>query len=71
VALASEQPRSGGILRVALADDSPSLDMHQEQAFTVPQPLRPVYNDLIAFDPNNYLQIIGDCPHPGRSPMII
>jgi peptide/nickel transport system substrate-binding protein len=60
VALASEQPRSGGILQVALAGDPPSLDMHQEQTFTVAQPLRPVYNNLSVFGPHNYPQIIGD-----------
>ena len=58
--LASEQPRSGGILQVALAGDPPSLDMHQEQTFMVAQPLGPVYNNLIVFDPHNYPQIIGD-----------
>jgi peptide/nickel transport system substrate-binding protein len=60
MALASEQPRSGGILQVALAGDPPSLDMHQEQTFMVAQPLGPVYNNLIVFDPHNYPEIIGD-----------
>jgi hypothetical protein len=46
IALAEEQPRSGGILQVALAGDPPSLDMHQEQTFMVAQPLGPVYNNL-------------------------
>src|SRR5918992_2162335 len=58
--LASEQPRRGGTLQVALAGDPPSLDMHQEQTFMVAQPLGPVYNNLIVFDPHNYPQIIGD-----------
>jgi len=60
MALAGEQPRRGGILQVALAGDPPSLDMHQEQTFMVAQPLGPVYNNLIVFDPHNYPQIIGD-----------
>src|SRR5262245_4423687 len=60
MALAEEQPRRGGILQVALAGDPPSLDMHQEQTFMVAQPLGPVYNNLIVFDPHNYPQIIGD-----------
>jgi peptide/nickel transport system substrate-binding protein len=60
VALAEEQPRRGGILQVALAGDPPSLDMHQEQTFMVAQPLGPVYNNLIVFDPHNYPEIIGD-----------
>src|SRR5918999_4190172 len=60
VALAGEQPRRGGTLNVALAGDPPSLDMHQEQTFMVAQPLGPVYNNLIVFDPHNYPEIIGD-----------
>jgi peptide/nickel transport system substrate-binding protein len=60
LALAAEQPRYGAILRVALAADPPSLDMHQETAFAVAQPMGAVYNNLIAFDPHNYPQIIGD-----------
>jgi peptide/nickel transport system substrate-binding protein len=60
VALAGEQPQRGGMLRVALAGDPPSLDMHQEQTFMVAQPLGPVYNNLIVFDPHNYPEIIGD-----------
>ncbi|HEX2185311.1 MAG TPA: ABC transporter substrate-binding protein, partial [Chloroflexota bacterium] len=60
VALASEQPRRGGVLQVALAGDPPSLDMHQEQTFMVAIPLGPVYNNLIMFDPHNYPEIVGD-----------
>jgi peptide/nickel transport system substrate-binding protein len=60
LALAAEQPRRGGILNVALAGDPPSLDMHQELTFMVAQPLGPVYNTLIVFDPHNYPEIIGD-----------
>jgi peptide/nickel transport system substrate-binding protein len=57
---AEDQPRRGGTLNVALAGDPPSLDMHQEQTFMVAQPLGPVYNNLIVFDPHNYPEIIGD-----------
>jgi peptide/nickel transport system substrate-binding protein len=60
LALAAEQPRRGGFLNVALAGDPPSLDMHQELTFMVAQPLGPVYNNLIVFDPHNYPEIIGD-----------
>lgn len=59
-AWAEEEPRYGGILNVALAGAPPSLDMHQEQTFMVAQPLGPVYNNLIVFDPHNYPQIVGD-----------
>jgi peptide/nickel transport system substrate-binding protein len=47
-------------MNVALAANPPSLDMHQEQTFAVAQPLGPIYNNLIVFDPHNYPQIIGD-----------
>src|SRR5436309_11665627 len=58
--LAEEKPRRGGILRVALAGDPPSLDMHQEQTFLVTIPFSPVYNTLVVFDPHGYPNIIGD-----------
>ncbi len=58
--LAEETPRRGGILNVALAADPPSLDGHQERTFAVAQPMGPVYNNLIVFDPHNYPAIIGD-----------
>jgi peptide/nickel transport system substrate-binding protein len=60
-ALAQEEaPRHGGILRVALAADPPSLDYHQESTFAVAQPMGPIYNSLIVFDPHGYPEIIGD-----------
>jgi peptide/nickel transport system substrate-binding protein len=60
VSLAQEKPRSGGVLRVALAGDPPSLDMHQEQTFMVTIPLSPVYNTLVMFDPHAYPKVVGD-----------
>jgi peptide/nickel transport system substrate-binding protein len=60
LALAEEKPRQGGVLRVALAGDPPSLDMHQEQTFMVTIPLSPVYNTLVMFDPHGYPKVIGD-----------
>src|SRR5437879_8566303 len=59
-ALAEEKPRQGGVLRVALAGDPPSLDMHQEQTFMVTIPMSTVYNTLVMFDPHNYPKVIGD-----------
>ena len=50
-AMAQEQPRRGGVLRVALAADPPSLDAHQEQTFAVTQPMSAIYNNLIFIDP--------------------
>jgi peptide/nickel transport system substrate-binding protein len=60
IALAQEKPQRGGHLRVALAGDPPSLDMHQESTFMVAIPMSPAYNTLIMFDPHNYPKIIGD-----------
>jgi peptide/nickel transport system substrate-binding protein len=60
VALAEEKPRHGGTLNAALAGDPPSLDMHQEQTFMVAQPMGPIYNTLIHFDPHSYPKIVGD-----------
>jgi peptide/nickel transport system substrate-binding protein len=59
-ALAEEKPRRGGVLRVALAGDPPSLDMHQDSTFLVTIPFSTVYNTLIQFDPHGYPKIIGD-----------
>ena len=58
--LAEEQPRRGGVLRVAHAADPPSLDTHQEQTFAVNIPMAPVYNTLVRFDPHHYPKVIGD-----------
>ncbi|PYN15196.1 MAG: ABC transporter substrate-binding protein, partial [Candidatus Rokuibacteriota bacterium] len=60
LAMAQEQPRRGGVLRVALAADPPSLDAHQEQTFAVTQPMSAVYNNLVVLDPHNYPKIVGD-----------
>jgi peptide/nickel transport system substrate-binding protein len=59
-ALAEDKPRRGGMLRVALAGDPPSLDMHQEQTFMVTIPMSPAYNTLVMFDPHGYPNVIGD-----------
>jgi peptide/nickel transport system substrate-binding protein len=59
-AVAAEKPRQGGELRVAIAGDPPSLDMHQEQTFMVTIPMSPVYNTLVTFDPHGYPKVIGD-----------
>jgi peptide/nickel transport system substrate-binding protein len=60
VVLAQEQPRRGGVLRVALAADPPSLDAHQEQTFAVTQPMSAAYNNLLMLDPHNYPKVVGD-----------
>jgi peptide/nickel transport system substrate-binding protein len=58
--MAAEKPQYGGILKVALAGDPPSLDMHRETTFKVVHPMSPCYNTLVRFDPHNYPEIIGD-----------
>jgi peptide/nickel transport system substrate-binding protein len=57
---ADEQPRYGGILRVAIQGDPPSLDMHQEGTFLVMIPFGNVYNTLIKYDPHHHDDIVGD-----------
>src|ERR687891_454137 len=59
-AVAEDQPQYGGTLRVAIAGDPPSLDMHQEQTFMVTIPMSSVYNTLVTFDPHGFPNIIGD-----------
>jgi peptide/nickel transport system substrate-binding protein len=59
-ALAAEKPQYGGVLRVAIAGDPPSLDMHQEQTFKVLIPMSTCYNTLLEFDPHGFPKIIGD-----------
>jgi peptide/nickel transport system substrate-binding protein len=58
--LAQDKPQKGGVLRVALAGDPPSLDMHQESTFLVDIPFSTVYNTLVMYDPHGYPKIIGD-----------
>jgi peptide/nickel transport system substrate-binding protein len=56
----AEEPQRGGILKVSLSGDPPSLDMHQEQTFLVAIPMSTVYNTLVVFDPHGFPKIIGD-----------
>jgi peptide/nickel transport system substrate-binding protein len=60
MAALAEEPQRGGILKVSLSGDPPSLDMHQEQTFLVAIPLSTVYNTLVVFDPHGFPKIIGD-----------
>ena len=56
----AQEPQRGGILKVSLYGDPPSLDMHQEQTFLVTIPMSTVYNTLVMFDPHGFPNIIGD-----------
>ncbi len=60
LAVMAEEPQRGGILKVAIAGDPPSLDMHQEQTFKVLIPMSTCYNTLLRFDPHGFPKIIGD-----------
>ncbi|MEE9147602.1 MAG: ABC transporter substrate-binding protein [Candidatus Tectomicrobia bacterium] len=52
-AWAAEKPVYGGVMKVAIAGDPPSLDMHQEGTFKVMIPMGNCYNTLIKFDPHS------------------
>lgn len=58
--LAQEEPQYGGILKVAIAGDPPSLDIHQEATFKVQIPSMAVYNTLLHFTPGNFPDISCD-----------
>ena len=58
--LMAAEPQKGGILKVAIAGDPPSLDMHQESTFMVDIPMSSVYNGLVVFDPHGFPNVIGD-----------
>jgi peptide/nickel transport system substrate-binding protein len=57
---AEEKPRYGGILRVAIAAEPPSLDPHQETTFAIMMTAAPIYNTLLQFSPTDYTKIVGD-----------
>ncbi|ETW94088.1 MAG: hypothetical protein ETSY1_36350 [Candidatus Entotheonella factor] len=57
---ADETPQRGGVMKVAIQGDPPSLDMHQESTFLVMIPFGNVYNTLIKFHPHRHDDIVGD-----------
>ena len=57
---ADDKPVYGGVMKIAIAGDPPSLDMHQETTFKVKIPMSNCYNTLVVFDPHNFPEIIGD-----------
>lgn len=59
-ATAPQTPRRGGILKVAVAGEPGSLDIHQETSIFSVEPLAPAYNGLVTYDPLNPEKIIGD-----------
>lgn len=66
---AEEKPVYGGIMKVAIQGDPPSLDMHQEGTFLVMIPFGNVYNTLIKYHPHNHNDIVPDLAESwSRSP---
>jgi peptide/nickel transport system substrate-binding protein len=59
-ALSEEKPVYGGVMKVAIQGDPPSLDMHQEGTFLVLIPFANVYNTLLKFHPHRHDDIVGD-----------
>ncbi len=57
---AAEQPRRGGILKIAVSGDPVSFDIHQEPSILSLEPLAPVYSGLVQHDPNEPEKIVGD-----------
>jgi peptide/nickel transport system substrate-binding protein len=56
----AEQPRRGGILKVALSGDPVSFDIHQEPSILSLEPLAPAYNGLVMHDSDEPEKIVGD-----------
>jgi peptide/nickel transport system substrate-binding protein len=56
----AQEPRRGGVLRVAVASEPNTLDCHAGTTFTVVHHLAPHYSFLVKFDAANYPRIIGD-----------
>ena len=56
----AEEPRRGGVLRVAVASEPNTLDCHAGTTFTVVHHLAPHYSFLVKFDAANYPRVIGD-----------
>lgn len=57
---ASKKPEYGGILTYRLAGDPPNFDMISNSTYMVQNPMAPIYNNLVTFDPMNPDKVIGD-----------
>src|SRR5919108_1518049 len=60
LALAQEQPRSGGELIMAVPSEPPSYDGHREETFGLIHPIAPFYSLLLRVDPQDANKIVGD-----------
>jgi peptide/nickel transport system substrate-binding protein len=56
----AQQPRRGGVLNFVVSAEPPSFDAHRETTFALIHPIRPHYNLLVKFDPQNYPKVVPD-----------
>ena len=59
VAIAQEQPVSGGTIRFATVGEPPSYDCQSFTSITQFQYLAPHYSTLLAIDPSNFPEGVG------------
>ena len=59
VAIAQEQPVSGGTIRFATVGEPPSYDCQSFTSITQFQYLAPHYSTLLAIDPSNFPEVVG------------
>ncbi|MBI2908276.1 MAG: ABC transporter substrate-binding protein [Chloroflexi bacterium] len=57
---AADQPRYGGTLQLMEYADPPHLDIHQSTTMLLLQPLMPVYNGIVQYDPLDPQKVVGD-----------
>ena len=56
----AQEPHRGGILNFAVSAEPPNYDCHANTSFAFVHPVRPHYNTLLRFVPDNYPEIEGD-----------
>lgn len=56
----AQEPKRGGILNFAVSAEPPNYDCHANTSFAFVHPVRPSYNTLLRFVPDNYPEIEGD-----------
>lgn len=60
LAQSGQTPQRGGILSFAVGAEPPTYDLHQTGTFAVMHRLAPHYSTLLAYEPGNYPNIVGD-----------
>ena len=56
----AEEPQRGGILNFAVSAEPPNYDCHANTSFAFIHPVRPHYNTLLRFVPDDYPEVEGD-----------